>query len=361
MDLYLEILELGKKILGAQDLEFSARHLAETISSSFHVDFLGVFGVAKDGNVSLLYAHGLRDEDTLFNISLLSIWEEIAAKVVEKKTFIVTKANNDSPLVQSLDKNLEVAGIPLISSKGVKGVVAVLIEEENVDWSKVVPLIQAIAISFTGELVNSELYSQLENLFLSTILALASAVDAKHPYTRGHSERVTRYSVAIAKEMGLVRQEIKDLQISALLHDVGKIGIRESVLDKNGKLTQEEYDEIKQHPLIGAEIVSKIVNCERIVPGILEHHERYDGKGYPYGKKGEEISLFGRIIAVADTFDAMTSTRTYRKALPFQVAVEEIVYNAGYQFDPKVVKYFVEVYEKERDIWQRENIIFSVR
>ena len=361
MEFYHKILELGEKILGAQDLEYSARRLAETLSESFQIGFLGIFEVSKEKNISLLYAYGLRDEDSLFNISLLSVWEEIAAKAVEKQTFVVVRLSDDNPLVQVLNEDLEVVGIPLISSKGVKGVVAILVEQKRVDWDRIAPLIQSIAISFTGELVNSELYSQLEDLFLSTILALASAVDAKHPYTRGHSERVTRYSVAIAKEMGLSRQEIKDLQISALLHDVGKIGIRESVLDKNGKLTQEEYEEIKRHPLIGAEIVSKIVNCERIVPGILDHHERYDGKGYPYGRKGEEISLFGRIIAVADAFDAMTSTRAYRKALPFQVAVEEIVYNAGYQFDPKVVKYFVQVYEKEKDIWQRENIISSAR
>ncbi len=356
MDLCDDILEIGSEILGSQDLELASKHVCEIISKKFEIDFLGIFRVEKDNNVSLLYGHGLRNEDGLFNISLLSVWESTAGEAVREGTPVVKDIKEDT-LIELLGENLEVYGIPLVSSKGVKGVIVLLTKKDRFEWDRIIPVIQSMALPLTSEIVNSELYSQLEDLFLSTILALASAIDAKHPYTRGHSERVTRYSIAVAKEMGLDREEIKYLRISALLHDIGKIGIREAVLDKKGRLTEEEYEEIKRHPIIGAQIVSKIANCERIIPGIIDHHERYDGTGYPNGKKGEEISLFGRIIAVADAFDAMTSTRSYRKAVPFQLAVEEIVDNAGYQFDPKIVKYFVQVYEKEKEIWQRENIM----
>ncbi len=360
MTLQNAILKIGQSILGAQDLEVGARKLVDYLVSLFDLRYVSVFSVSSEGNPSLLYGQGLENEDGVFNISLLGLWEDVASEVWKRKGVVVKRVEEGEVLASKLGSGVGVLGVPLISSKGIKGILVVLGEEGTLT-PDLAQKLQALAVPLTGELVNSELYSQLEELFLSTILALASAVDAKHPYTRGHSERVTRYSVAIGREMELNKEEVKHLRISALLHDVGKIGISEAVLDKSGKLTAEEYEKIKQHPVIGAEIVGKIANSNKIVPGILDHHERYDGKGYPNGKKGDEISLFGRIIAVADTFDAMTSTRSYRKALPFQVAVEEIVYNAGYQFDPKVVKYFVKAYEKEKDIWQRENIILSVR
>ena len=350
------IIEISNTILGQQDLESSAEILVSRIKELYRIDYIGLFSVGSDHQLSLLHGSGL-EQDEISNIRLLSWWEEIATEVLSIK-----KALNISGKTagEKFDSMFSAAmGIPLFSAHGLKGIMILLCEDASLCCRDIVDELIVMSIPITAEIVSSELYTQLEDLFLSTILALASAIDAKHPYTRGHSERVTRYSMAIAQEMGLQGAVLKDLRISALLHDVGKIGISETVLDKNGKLTEEEYNMIKQHPSIGARIVGKIVNSEKIVPGILEHHERYDGKGYPDGKKGDEISLFGRIIAVADAFDAMTSTRSYRKARPFQVAVEEIVDNSGYQFDPGIVKCFVQAYEKNKDIWQRENIIYS--
>ncbi len=347
-----KLLFLAQKIIGAQETEKSADLLAREIAEQYDLPYIAIFSVSTKGNPSLVYGYGLGG-DELVNIKLLSMWEEVAYRVVYTGEAVFETDRDD--LLK------EILGIPLITYRGLRGVIVLASEKTGKLTKDMWKKIAVLSLPLTAELVSAELYGQLEDLFLSTVLALASAVDAKHPYTRGHSERVTRYATAIGKQMGLSNQEMKNLRLSALLHDVGKIGISESVLDKNGKLTEEEYAKIKEHPVIGAEIVGKIANSSAIVPGILEHHERYDGKGYPHGKKGEEISLFGRIIAIADTFDAMTSTRSYRKALPFQVAVEEIVYNAGYQFDPKIVKYFVQAYEKDKDIWQRENIIYSVR
>ncbi len=351
------VVSAARSISGVRYLEDAGKELGAQLRQMLGADAkIGVFVRRPEAGPSLVHAEGL-EVDELFNLQLLAVMESTALDVFSARD-LVARAVQEEEL---LNKGLKgVVGIPLFSRQELEGAIILISSRDEAELREMGPFITAISAPFLGELVNFRLYSQLEDLYLSTILALASAIDAKHPYTRGHSERVTRYAVAIGREMGLDKDTLSDLRISALLHDVGKIGVKDVVLDKNGKLTDDEYLEIRRHPVIGAQIVGKISNSERIVPGILDHHERYDGKGYPSGKRGEEISLFGRIIAVADTFDAMTSTRSYRKALPFQVAVEEIVYNAGYQFDPKVVKHFVQAYEKQKNIWQRENIIHSV-
>lgn len=177
-------------------------------------------------------------------------------------------------------------------------------------------------------------------LFLGTIRALAQAIDAKDPYTRGHSVRVNRYSVIIAQTMNLSRKEIRDIHVASLLHDVGKIGINEAVLNKPGKLTDEEFALIKTHPVLGANIMSPIKQMESIIPGLRWHHERWGGGGYPDGLKGEEIPLMARIIAVADTFDAITTCRPYQATMPIDEAFETIRRLTGPNLEESVVAAF---------------------
>ena len=177
-----------------------------------------------------------------------------------------------------------------------------------------------------------------ENLFEQTATALVSAIDAKDEYSRGHSLRVAEYSVKIAEAMGKDEAELREVYYAALLHDVGKIGISDSIINKKGMPTDEEYKVIMQHPIIGNQILSSISEYPYLSIGAHYHHERFDGKGYPDGLKGEDIPEIARIIAVADTFDAMTSSRSYRDALPQQLAWEEIVKGTGSQFDPRIVK-----------------------
>ena len=178
-------------------------------------------------------------------------------------------------------------------------------------------------------------------LFLGTIRALAQAIDAKDPYTRGHSLRVNRYSVIIARHMGLPHEEVKDIYVSSLLHDVGKIGIDDAVLKKPGRLTDEEFEIIKRHPVLGAEIMAPIPQMERIIPGLRWHHEKWAGGGYPDGLSGEAIPLMARIIAVADTFDAMTTHRPYQTAMTFSEALQRInTVLVGTSLDPTVVEAF---------------------
>ena len=174
-------------------------------------------------------------------------------------------------------------------------------------------------------------------LFLGSIRMLAAAIDEKDPYTRGHSGRVAKYSVIIGETLELSRENLDRLRISALLHDVGKIGVDDRVLKKPGKLTDEEFDVMKQHTIKGANIMRPVAQLNDVLPGIELHHERMDGQGYPYGLDGEQIPLMARIIAVADTLDAMTTDRPYQSAKDVSWAVERIRSLAGTKFDPKVV------------------------
>jgi len=177
-------------------------------------------------------------------------------------------------------------------------------------------------------------------LFLGTIRALAAAVDEKDPYTRGHSDRVTKYSVIIARALDLDEKTVETISISALLHDVGKIGIDDKILKKPGFLTPEEFEIMKQHPVKGFNIMKTIEQMRNVLPGLRSHHEQWDGNGYPDRLRGDEIPLIARIIAVADTLDAMTTNRPYQKALTFQFAVEKINQNVGVKYDKQVVAAF---------------------
>jgi HD-GYP domain-containing protein (c-di-GMP phosphodiesterase class II) len=183
-------------------------------------------------------------------------------------------------------------------------------------------------------------------LFLDTIRAFAQAIDAKDPYTRGHSVRVNRYSVLIARELGLGPQEIADVHVASLMHDVGKIGIHDDILQKPGQLTPEEFEVMKSHPVLGANIMSRIRRMKRVLPGLRWHHERWKGGGYPDGLVGEQIPLMARIIAVADTFDAVTTHRPYQTAMTFSEALEVLSKLKGVGFEERIVEAFNRAYAK---------------
>ena len=189
----------------------------------------------------------------------------------------------------------------------------------------------------------------LEKSYLETIETLRYTVEAKDFYTRGHSDRVSEYAVLIGKKIGLNDEELKILKIGGLFHDIGKIGIPDSILLKDDKLTPDEYSEIKNHPSIGAHILSNASIFKDLIPIVKHHHERYDGKGYPNNLIGEEIPLLARITSIADTFDAMTSRRSYRDALPLEHVKEELRKCAGTQLDPKLVPVFLDILENEYD------------
>ena len=199
-------------------------------------------------------------------------------------------------------------------------------------------LMQILANQTSTFIQVAEMYESAGELYLGAIKALVSAIDAKDPYTQGHSHRVSDYSVLISKELKLDEEQINDIRIGSLLHDIGKIGIPDSVLLKTDKLTAEEYEIIKKHPTTGVNILSQVRLLEPMLPAIAEHHERLNGSGYPGGLSGKNISLMGRIVAVADVFDAMTSHRPYRPAISVSEVLEYLEENAGFLFDPDCVE-----------------------
>ena len=200
--------------------------------------------------------------------------------------------------------------------------------------------------------INEELadtYEKLENAYLESIQTLRYTVEAKDTYTRGHSDRVSELSVLLGKKMGLSDQDLRTLQIGGLFHDIGKIGVPDTILQKDSKLTDDEYSEIKNHPSIGAHILSTATLFKDIIPIVKHHHERYDGHGYPSQLKGEEIPYLARITAIADSFDAMTSKRTYRDSLPLESVISEFERCRGTQFDPELDDAFVDILENHYD------------
>ncbi|MEL7087887.1 MAG: HD-GYP domain-containing protein, partial [Planctomycetota bacterium] len=186
-------------------------------------------------------------------------------------------------------------------------------------------------------------FEDSQTLFLGTLHALTRAIDAKDSYTFGHSERVAALSRLLAQAADLDESTAERVYLSALVHDVGKIGVPESVLCKPGRLTDEEFELIKAHPEIGAKIIRDIRQMEDLIPGVMHHHERWDGRGYPHRLGGLDIPLFGRIIGLADAFDAMSSNRTYRSALDHERVLKEIRLNRGTQFDPELAERFFEI------------------
>jgi len=207
-------------------------------------------------------------------------------------------------------------------------------------------------------------YDKEHQLFIRTSIALATAIDARDTYTHGHSERVSHYSLVIVKElidsgkMEFDREFMEAVQLSALLHDVGKIGIRDQILNKPSGLTPEEFEIMKSHVKIGAEIVKPVKGLTHLEDGILYHHERFDGLGYPHGLKGHEIPLIGRIVNVADSYDTITTARSYKTAMTPEAAFEELKKCAGTQFDPEMVEAFHEAYKKGK-ITKREYTSFD--
>ncbi len=187
----------------------------------------------------------------------------------------------------------------------------------------------------------------MQKAYFDTLSALTSAIDAKDSYTRGHSERVTELSIKLANECKVSDADIENIKIGGLLHDIGKIGIPEAVLNKPGRLNDEEFAIIKSHPDLGIHILGKVEFLEPMVPIIRHHHERYDGRGYPAGLKGDEIPYLARIVSVVDTFDAMTTNRPYRKALSIEESLKEIEKCSGTQFDPEIAAAFVKMVQRD--------------
>lgn len=261
----------------------------------------------------------------------------IAADVISQgRAEIVNEAESDTRFVADAETPMSsLMCAPLKVKDKVIGVITISTEAPHNYTADELKMLSSLAVQAASVIENATLYDQLHETFFSTVNVLAETIEMRDHYTGGHTRRVRDVSVVIGKTMGLASDDLETLRLAASMHDIGKIGIDDAILRKPGRLSSEEFAQIKRHPEYGGEILLHVKGLRHIVPLVRGHHERYDGKGYPDGLKAEEIPLLARIIAVADAFDAMISHRPYRRALPLDQALAEINDNKGAQFDPR--------------------------
>ncbi len=305
---------------------------------------------SKSSELAVAYSLGL-EQDMVKGIHLKN-GESVSGFVASQGRVLVVDDLEQDDYLKKINTEPYLKGnflsVPIVFQKNVLGVLHVCQKKNNKLFSKRdCSLMANVGKVGAISLENALLYEEISENYLKTIAALASAIDARDPYTKWHSENVTRYAIAIADAMRLSYQEVEQLRRAALLHDVGKIGIRDNILLKKEKLNEEEFEQIKSHSLKGEEILRSLSFLRQAVLCIRHHHESYDGKGYPDQLRGHDIELGARIIAVADTFDAMTTDRPYRKGLSKEEAMLELERKKNIQFDPDIVDIFVKLLRQD--------------
>ncbi len=337
--------EIDRAILSTLDSKDILEATVMMISSLVSCDRASVALVDADRN-GLVYAAGFGIK-SLEKGAFVPFEDTSASDVIKtgRPQFVANLKTSKVKL--PLEKALLAEGflshirVPITVKGTVIGVLNVGAKRPSAYTPEDLSIVEKLTDQISVALENARLLSDIEELFIGTVRTLSEAIDAKSPWTRGHSDRVTKTAIEIAREMGMNEKELKDLELAGLLHDVGKIGTYESILNKPGKLTDEEMDMMRQHPGKGADILKPIKQLKGIVPAIRHHHESFDGTGYPDGLKGDGIPLQARILTVADTVDAMGADRPYRKGRPLEAIIAELKRCAGTQFDAKVVKAYL--------------------
>ncbi|MBU0549756.1 MAG: HD-GYP domain-containing protein [Candidatus Omnitrophica bacterium] len=371
---FLTMSKLEKKIWYEEEVAFIFR-LIEDISLNLNRDEIARHIVSQvqqflNAKISVLilidentqearirYAQGLEEE--MVRDLVLKKGESISGWVMQKNEALLVTSLNNEAWFKKINKEVyfknSFISVALSNDKQPLGVINVCGKKTGEAFTKedlkfLTSVAKMAAIAFS----NVRLHEQMQEGYLKTITALAATIDARDPYTRKHSENVTKYSTEISRQLNCSALDIEMIRRAGLLHDIGKIGIRDEVLLKPGKLNQEEFEQIKLHPQKGEAIVQSLSFLKEISLLIRHHHERYDAGGYPDGLKGEKIVLGARILAVADSFDAMNSDRPYRKRLSPEIIKEELIKNKGTQFDPEIIDCFLGILEKHPEIcgWQ---------
>ncbi len=354
IDVILMLDEINKAISSSLSHERIIQTAMESIERIIQCEFVAIAG-EDDGDLIVTAAHGegitpppeVRPGTRLADPS-------VARTAFTKGESVYFPSLAKAHRLGLLEKALRKAGIesllaiPLVSKETTKGVLLLGDTRPGQFVREDAFTIEKIASQMAVALENARLYEELRTLFISTVTSLSNAIDAKSPWTKGHSERVMHLAGHLAREMGLPEAMIERAKLGGLLHDIGKIGIIEALLEKPAMLDDDEFPPMRLHPEKGVAILAPIEQLKDVLPGILYHHERYDGTGYPKGLKGEEIPLVARVITVADAFDAMVSDRPYRRGFSAEKALEELQQNAGTQFDPNVVAHFRRLMEKRR-------------
>lgn len=357
------IFQLHEDISFTLDREIIAKNIAEAVHKFFNARSTVLF-LLDTSTQTLKIAYAVGIDPTLSENIVLQKSESISGFVLAKnnplkvedvqKDHYLKKINRES----YLNKNF--ISVPIIFQDSVLGVLNVCDRKDdklltNSDLSLLLNVGRVGGVAFQ----NIVFYEQINDNYLKTIAALATAIDARDPYTKYHSENVTRYTLAMAKELRLSYHEREVLRRAALLHDVGKIGIRDNILLKIDKLSDEEYRQMQIHPARGEEIIKPLSFLKEAANLIRHHHERFDGNGYPDKLRGHEIELGARILAVADTFDAMTTDWPYRRALSRDEAIAELVRSKNVQLDPMVVDCFVKILQRDPHIMRPPSLEYN--
>lgn len=342
--------EVGNLLNSTLDQKIVRHRAMEAITSIMRAE-AGSLLLVDEKNKQLYFEVALGEKGDKIKEVRLNIGEGIAGWVAKHgRPLVINDVARDKRFQSNVDKKSrfktrDMVCVPVRIKGKVIGVLQAINRIGSPFEKEDMRLFQLFSNQVAIALDNARLYEEIRETFHATSEALAEAIEKRDPYTGGHTKRVFEYSLAIGKHMEMTPKSLEILKLSAVLHDIGKIGIEDRVLRKDAPLDSDEAAMMRLHPQYGAEIMKHVPQLKDIIPGMLYHHERVDGQGYPKGFKGDQIPLIARIISVADTYDAMTTTRPYRKGLPPEVAVAELKKYAGVQFDEKVVEAFMRAFE----------------
>jgi putative nucleotidyltransferase with HDIG domain len=336
-----------KDILTSLDLGSLLTRLAAALGSFVRIDGLSL-NLSDVSEELLLLRRGDSFKQEMVYGSLITsptsfAWDALAGGVPRVLRNLDQRQDVTFPSYVPREGFKSLIAVPLISGSHRIGLVTIFLKGSADVSSDVLAIISIVASATAGAIENSELVRRIEKNYFSTVEALAAAIEVKDPYTRGHSKRVTQYAIVLAERFGVSQADVTNLQYGATLHDIGKIGISEAILNKPGKLNPEEFDVIRKHPVIGDHIIERVDFLQGSRPVVRAHHERFDGTGYPDGLKDEDIPFLARIVAVVDFFDALTSDRPYRKAFSVDQTCLMIREGIGREFDPMVAKEFLAI------------------
>ncbi len=337
----LPLFEASRRMVEKIDRLELLEYVVNVASKETGADSASIMLMDANGAFKTEIQKGLKKKDEKDMVAGFS--EMIAKKAASKgQTILLEQENPENDLSEEMKESniLSSVTLPMKMKGELLGVMNLTNLEGNNSLSEkgVADFMGILAAQASAALKNAMLIADMHDLFMSFIRSLSTAIDTKSPWTAGHSERVTEYALLIGGKLGLSANDMKTLELAGLLHDIGKIGTPEAILNKAGPLTTKEYGKMKQHPAAGAKIISHIGQLNDIVLPVRHHHERYDGCGYPDGLTGEKIPALARILSVADTYDAMKADRPYREGRPMDFIINELKSNVKKQFDPEPVE-----------------------
>ncbi|MCL4557952.1 MAG: GAF domain-containing protein [Deltaproteobacteria bacterium] len=351
IEMQTKLYELSMVLNSNLDTKAVVRDAMNAIVSLVDADVGSLMLVDRERR-ELFFEVALGDKEKILKQIRLKFGQGVAGWVAQQRQpVIVNDTASDTRFYRKADEKTgfvtkNILCVPVLSKNEVIGVIQALNKKEGLFTDHDLRLLTSLSAQIAIALENASLHEELKRTFIEVVESLAEAIEKRDPYTGGHTKRVVKYSLMVADEIGMYGDERDRLRMAALLHDVGKIGVDDSVLRKPARLDEAEFEKMKAHPSIGADILGKIPQISSIVPGILYHHEWYNGKGYPDGISGNKLPRIAKIISIADTYDAMTTDRPYRKGLTHEYAIAELRKFSGTQFDPELVELFIRAFEK---------------